>query len=288
MLDEAATHTAGRAISATASRNAPTVIVLPPSMLLEREVILPLAAERDPARVLQYEMPRLTPFSPDDVFWSWTVEHRDGSLKRLHLQLCLVPKSALRLVFYALEQMGIRPAVIEGQTPLGQTRRIRLIMELSNGQRWKHRMLIAGVVICALLAVAAIVQPFIRQSLQLAAIESRMAELRPRTDQAQAARRRIAAITANGDVLTAEHARLGDALQAIAVTTELLPDDTYLTDFTLRERKLTLTGQSAAAAKLIAILSTAPTIGNPAFAAPVTRAENGRADLFSIRAEFAP
>ena len=287
ILDEAGTYSASRAISATASRGARTMIVLPPSALLEREVVLPLAAERDPVRVLQYEMSRLTPFSPDDVFWGWIVDHRDLALKRLHLQLCLVPKSALRLVFSALEKMGARPAMIEGQTQLGQTRRIRLSLEPSNRDRWKQVMLIAGIAICALLAIIVIVQPFIQQSLQLAAIESRIAALQPEADQAQAARRRIAAIAANGDVLAAERARLGNAVQAIAVATELLPDDTYLTDFTLRERKLTLTGQSAAVAKLIPLLSNAAAIRNPAFAAPVTRAENGRADLFSIRAEFA-
>ncbi len=264
------------------------MIVLPPLALLEREVALPLAAERDPGRVLQYEMARLTPFSAEEVWWSWAVEHRDRVLNRLHVRLSLVPKAALRLAFSVLERMGIRPVAIESHTTSGQTRRIQIARERSERERWERRILTAGISVCAILAVAAVVQPFIRQSLHLADVEARIAALRPRVDRAEATRRSIAAVAANGDVLTAEYARLGDTLQAIAAITELLPDDTYLTDFTLRERKLTLTGKSAAAAKLIGALSASAAVRNPAFVAPVTRAENGDRDVFSMRAEFAP
>ena len=81
------------------------------------------------------------------------------------------------------------------------------------------------------------------------------------------------------------------ALRAIAALTEILPDDTWLTELTLRQRKLTMAGRSAGAARLIGLLSADPTIRDAAFAAPVTRAEGTRAesggvDAFSIRAEL--
>jgi general secretion pathway protein L len=66
-----------------------------------------------------------------------------------------------------------------------------------------------------------------------------------------------------------------------------LPDDSYLTEFTMRERKMTLSGLSASAPKLINALSTDPRIRNPAFTAPVTRSESNHNDVFSIRAELA-
>ena len=89
-------------------------------------------------------------------------------------------------------------------------------------------------------------------------------------------------------MLSAERARVGDALAALAATTAVLPDDTYLTDLTLRQRHLVMNGRSAAAARLIGLLSAAPGLREPAFLAPVTRSDTGHADLFSIRAELAP
>ncbi|HYZ64615.1 MAG TPA: PilN domain-containing protein, partial [Acetobacteraceae bacterium] len=66
-----------------------------------------------------------------------------------------------------------------------------------------------------------------------------------------------------------------------------LPDDTYLYELSLRDRVLTVSGQSAAAARLIPLLAADPAVRNPAFAAPVTRNETTGAESFSIRAEIA-
>jgi hypothetical protein len=47
-----------------------------------------------------------------------------------------------------------------------------------------------------------------------------------------------------------------------------------------------MAGRSAGAARLIGLLSADPTIRDAAFAAPVTRADSGGVDAFSIRAEL--
>jgi general secretion pathway protein L len=137
------------------------------------------------------------------------------------------------------------------------------------------------------LALAAVALPFLEQSRASDEVEARIARLKPRVAEADALRRRIAASAAGSDAVTAEHARVGDALQAIAALTDILGDDTTLVGLTLQKRQVTLEGQSAAAAKLITTLSADPTIRNASFAAPVMRSETG-ADLFSIKAEVAP
>jgi general secretion pathway protein L len=251
-------------------------------MLLEREVVLPLAAERDPRQVLHYEMDRLTPFNAEDVYWTWGIERRDRALGRLHLRLSLIPKALLREPIGALARAGIQPSAIEAG------RRIALGGPLPRSEKWRRAALKAGAIACVLLGATAAVQPFVRQTLALGRIDARIAELRPRVAQAEALRRRIASAQASDAVLLNERARVGDALQALAVTTDLVPDDTYLTDFTMHERKITISGQSAAPAKLIAALSAGAAIRNPAFAAPVTRLGSGQSELFSIHADFVP
>ncbi len=49
---------------------------------------------------------------------------------------------------------------------------------------------------------------------------------------------------------------------------------------------MTLTGQSADAARLIPRLSADPMLRDVAFLSPVTRAEPSRAELFSLRLEL--
>jgi hypothetical protein len=59
------------------NRRAPvTVLRLPPGLLLERQVTLPLAAEQGLDRVVRYEMDRFTPFTAEEVFWSCAVQRR--------------------------------------------------------------------------------------------------------------------------------------------------------------------------------------------------------------------
>jgi general secretion pathway protein L len=70
--------------------------------------------------------------------------------------------------------------------------------------------------------------------------------------------------------------------------TRILPDDTFLTDFSLRDRHFTISGRSASAPRLITGLSADPMIRNAAFAAPVTRIEGASADAFSIGGDIAP
>jgi general secretion pathway protein L len=286
VLDEAGIRAALRMVAAQSTDS--VVLVLPGMALLEREAILPLAAERDPGRVLHYEMDRITPFAAEEVFWTWTIERRERARGQLHLRLSLTPKAPLQGLFAALSRIGLAPTALEGRVPGGQNRRIALSRPPSRSERWRRRARAAGTAGCAGLAVAAAVQPFVQQSIARNDIEAGIAALRPRVEQAEGIRRRIAAAEAGGDVLAAERARVGDALQAIAVVTRLLPDDTYLTDFALRQRQITLSGESTAAAKLIAALSAEATIRNAAFVAPITRAESSHADLFSIRAELVP
>jgi general secretion pathway protein L len=121
----------------------------------------------------------------------------------------------------------------------------------------------------------------------MSAANSRLEALAPRMREVDALRRRISGAGAGGDAVANEQRRLGDVLEALAAITELLPDDSYLTEFTMRERKMTLSGLSASAPRLISALSSDPRISNPAFTAPVTRAENGHSDVFSIRADLA-
>ncbi len=268
--------------AAFGNRRAPVLLRLPPGMLLEQAVVLPLAAERDPERVLRYEMDRLTPFAADELFWTSSLVRRDRARAQLHLRLALVPRAQLAPVLEGLAQAGIHPGALEG--PSGE----RIGLGASRSGRWRQRAAVALGAACVLLAIAAAAVPFVQQSLESRRLERRIAALRPGVDQAEALRRGMATAAAGVDVLAGQRARVGNPLAVIAALTEILPDDTVLTDLGIRQRVVTLSGQAASAARLIPALAADPAFRDPAFAAPVTRNETTRGEGFSIRAEAAP
>lgn len=264
-------------------RHGPIRLLLPPALLLEQLVSLPLQAERGLETALRWEMDRLTPFPADAVFWTWRIVQRDRARGQLDLRLVLVAKAAIQGSLDALAAADLAPARLEAAGEPGR------VISLSGRRAAPRRpALLAGVAICLALAVAAIVLPFIRQQAELDRLEARMADLRPQVDVSDALRRRIADRAASADVVAAEAARVGNTVQVLAVLTHLLPDDTSLYEIALRDRVLTFTGQSTQAARLIPVLAADPAIRNPVFSAPVTRNELTRMEAFSIRAEILP
>ena len=268
--------------------NLPLLLRLPPDSLLSRDVSLPLAAEAGYERVLQYEMDRLTPFAASEVFWSARLLRRNKEAGRIDLRLSLVPRAWLAALLDTVKVAGGRPAAIEvlgaGDEP---SQRIAIAHAPSQGRIVQRRVLVAAGAVCAVLALAAIILPFVLQSGDRREAERRIAALQPQVRQVEALRARIRAATAGTDAITATRARLGDPLDLLAALTRVLPDDTYLTDLALRDGAITVTGQSPGAVKLIPALSADAAFVAPAFSAPVTRIESNNSDLFSIRAGVA-
>lgn len=292
-LDEAGLAEA-RARLAGRRRPASVVLRLPEAAPLEREVVLPLAAERDPEAVLGYEMDRLTPFRAADVVWQASGLKRDRARNRLSLRLSLVPRSLFSAALAPLARIGLTPGFIEAPAPGGGWRRIALGAPGPRGtdQRRtdRRRLRLAAALVC-LLAMIAAGLPFARQSLAERAVAARIAALRPRVAEVLALRERAGSEAGGSDAAAGLAARVGNPLAVLASLTDILPDDTYLESLTLAERRLAMTGRSAAAARLIALLAANPLFRNPAFAAPVTRVPEGGAggaDEFTIRADVAP
>lgn len=266
-------------------RNA--LVLRPPrGSLLEREITLPLAAAAELSRVLAYEMDRFTPFRSDEVFWAFTVLSRDASAGTLRLRLSVLPRGALRGLPAMLAEAGSEAGLIEAAAADGSVRTIRIEQSPSPRARRQRLAVLALSWGCAALALAIVVQPLVRQSLARADVERRIAALRPEVARAEALRARIARAVGGNDTIAREEARIGNALHVLAAVTAVLPDNTFLTSLSLKDRTLTMEGQSTAAAQLIARLADDKLFQEPAFTAPVTRTDHG-ADLFALRAKIA-
>jgi len=278
--------TALRNAAALGGRPIP-VWLTPASVMLEKQLSFPLAAERELGRVLAYEMDRETPFAADEVWWNWHVDTRDKATGQLSLTLFLLPKANARAVAAALKDADLEPSVIDAATVTGARHQIRL------DDSAVHRIVLSGktrvlAYACAALAVLAIITPLVKQAVLLGHVESRIAELKPQVDEVQQLKRRIESAGQGASQLAMEQAGSADPLKVLSATTEILPDDTHLTDLALHKHKLTFSGQSEEAAKLIGLLTGNPLYKNPAFTSAVTRVQNSKADAFSIETEVRP
>ena len=271
-------HPAGRA----------SVLRVGENEVLAKTVALPLAAERELEQALAFEMDRETPFKAEELYWSHRVIAVDRQNGRLSVRLSLVPKSTLDPLLTKLAQGGIRPSRLEISDGPDQGASLPLD---GNGGRVPHasaRLLWTAAVCCAALALAAVVTPFIRQEIALRSLEHEVAGGRAAAAEADNLHKEIDRLFGSAGFIDSEREKAGRPLSVLAAATRTLPDDTYLTEMELRQRKLTLSGRSAGAARLIGALAADREFLNPGFSAPVTRLEALRTELFTINAEIAP
>jgi general secretion pathway protein L len=265
------------------------VLRLAQSDVLAKTLVLPVAAERQLDRVLALEMDRETPFAPEELVWTQRIMQRDRRLGRIWVRLLLLPRAKLTQLLQALDQAGIRPlgAEIAAGPDQGAYLAFEGHDERSNGpaRQWLGW---AALVCCAALALAAITIPLMRQAVALANIESKMTADRIAAAEAQKLRQEIDRLSSNVNLIENERAKRGRPLTMLGTLTRLLPADTYLTDFVQQQRKVTLSGRSAAATRLIAKLSDGEQLRNASFTAPVTRIEMNQLEIFTITVEVVP
>jgi general secretion pathway protein L len=266
----------------------PVVLRLAAPDLLGKTVSLPLAAERNLTQVLAFEMDRETPFKSDELYWTHRVATADRKNGRLLVRLLLVPKATLSPLLGALDNLGLAPR--RAEVASGEDAGSYLPLDGNGGRldEVPRRLLWPLAACCAALAVAAVATPFIRQAVVLSSLDRRIAAARSAAAEAEGLRREIHALSLSADMIGKERDEAGRPLQILAAATRVLPDDTYLSELDLRQRKVTLSGRSAGAARLIGRLAASGEFRNPTFAAPVTRLEALHSEVFTITSEVAP
>ena len=148
-----ATLQASRPLAVAPQGAVPTGLRLPAEMVLHRDVVLPLAAERHLPKVLGYEMDRLTPFEAREVFWGVSGLRRDPA-RGLQLTLIVVLRAPVERLLETLGGINLRPSFLE--TAAG---RIELAAGDNSGRAVRN--LLYG--LCAVMALLCAAIPVLRQ-----------------------------------------------------------------------------------------------------------------------------
>nr|WP_294502393.1 PilN domain-containing protein [uncultured Rhodopila sp.] len=261
-----------------------TVLLRPAAgAVLEKRYAVPTAPRNDLDQMLRHDLARITPFPAHALYWRWDGRPKPGDRTRTDIVLTMVPKAALAGPLESLAASGIVPRFLEIDSG-GQRR----LLTLAENAAARSRLLPALSWLCAGLAVLALILPFVLQALALHGTNAEIATLQPAVARVEALRRGLSDGNAGREVLAREQEHTADVLQVLATLTRILPDDSFLTDFALRDRHVSISGRSASAPGLITGLSAEPSIRDAAFAAPVTRIEGATADVFTIGAEVRP
>jgi len=263
------------------------VLSLAPEHVLCTTVNLPLAAENNLQQVVGFEIDRLTPFKSVQVCYDAKIIERLPTNRTLRARLGIVQRELLMPMLAQAQVLGLTPeaVAIEGDDnglnllPEGYRRR-----RLNAGQ-WRRRMLLFLMFITGL-ALAAL--PLWQQ-------RSIVTQLIPRVDtaeqQAQAVlafRERLDTAVESSQFLLQKRRQTALMIDLLNELTALLPDHTYLEQFSLRDGQLELRGQSAEATVLIGLLEESELFEQATFRSPVVKDNRTSRDRFVISATVVP
>jgi general secretion pathway protein L len=263
----------------------PVLLRPPAEIVLERLHVVPAAPTRLVDKALRYELSRITPFRPEELFWAWSGQPKSTDKSRMNIHLIMIPRVAMASVLTKLEKVGIKPSFIE----VGSTWLQFLPSGRAAKAHYRRSLFIRGLILTNVtLFVIVLLLPIVLQAVALRAADVAIADLQPTIAQIERRQRDFAAERLHMTTLVDKIRNGNDLLPIMETITHILPDSAFLTDFSLRNREVLLIGHAASAPLLITALSADPSILSATFAAPVIRIAGAKFEAFSIRVDMRP
>jgi general secretion pathway protein L len=259
------------------------VLCLPETTALRRDLSLPLAARGDLASLLDIELERQSPLDRSEIYHDWRVTAEDRAAKQIGVAWRIVRRRAVAPALELCRAAGIPLAAVifagDETLPDGGTLPVDAnAARLLRVRRWQVRGLL--LLVLALL-IAVTVGAYMRnqdaadtfairvEQARVAALESQRLD-----SEIEAAHRRMA--------LLLRERRKASMTRILAETTRLLPQGSWLTDFSYRDGQVRIRGYSDAASGLIAIFDASPLFVNAEFGAPLVQAQTRDLEQFDL------
>lgn len=260
----------------------PVVLAVATDRVLRRRIILPAGAERRLRDVVRYELERLTPLRPDQLFFLAVPVGRAAG-GALDVEVTLVPRAAAEAGLAQLERAGVRPAALDLADGAS---RVRLPLDETSeatgaGHGGRRRLVVTGALLLLLLVPLAV------RAAQLWLLERQVAELAPQASRLGAELAQLDVLQAKADHAARRKAAAPVALVFLEALARLLPDDTHLTDLRFDGVTVELIGRSRNAAALIPLIEDSPHFAGAQFRSALVREPSGL-DRFDISAEVMP
>lgn len=251
---------------------------------------LPARAAEFLSGVVRAQIDRLTPWSADQAAFGFGSPTDMGS-GRIVVTVAATAKSKLAPLVKTLSSLGAHSVVVRTAAP-NESETIAVMEEnvahVLDAQLVRRILLVTLVASWLIAALAMMINMIIGSNLQ--ARQDEVAR--------QIAKERAAMLTARNDLgdpkTVAELALLrrknespSDVI-ALEILSQILPDDTYVTEMHIESNKVRLTGITHDAPQLIRLIERTQHFSRATFYAPITHSSSNPGDHFSIEARMEP
>lgn len=264
---------------------------LPETHCLDKQMELPLAAAENLRQVLGFEMDRHTPFKTEQVYFDYRVLRRDTQARRLTLQLVVVPRPTIDSAQELLTRWGApaQAAYPTTATP-PQADAINLIPSTQRkaGPSPLRGLNLALLLVTLLLALVALGIPVVvkrQASIELIPLVERAKQVAETT---QALKREQEKLAAEYNFMLDKKKSTVPVIVLLDELSRLLPDDTWVQQFTLNGKEMQIQGETGSSSKLIALLENARVLHDANFRSPISKGNAPNSERYHLAAEIKP
>jgi general secretion pathway protein L len=281
---EAATAAVARVLSRFESEAGHDVALkVSPALALRPQIKLPSASKRMLKGALGFELERLTPIDPAELYFDFIVEGREPETNLARVTLRVVRKTVLDEAALVCHGAGalIGSVGFTGDTRDGDWTCYPVDRPAFLRAQWRRFGNLALAGLAGMLVLAVIIAGYARGSSANDALSDQVADAMTRAAVVERMEHRIE--TANSQITRLVEQRQGPLLiESLAALSRLLPDGTWLTELHLEANKLRADGYSKNASALIGILDRSGTFANAQFSSPLVRNPADGTDRFEL------
>lgn len=268
----------------------PVNYCLESSAALVTSLSFPEAAEDNLRQVLAFEMDRNTPFKADDVYYDYRVVDRNAVSRTIGIQLAVVRRKAVDDVHALCEKRGIELGGVDvaagafESDSRPETVGVNLLQPEKRARRERTRLKInlalGAAVVLVLFGV--MWNSLNQKRADLEQFRQRVAEVRAEARAVTDLKNELDKATEAAGFLAQRRAKQPALLDVILVVTHILPDDIWLQRLQIKEDKVSITGHSPDASRVISILEQTPGLSRPGFVGSITPDQQRGTERFTI------
>jgi general secretion pathway protein L len=270
-------------------RGAHVELVLQPSRFMFRPLELPRRALDFLEGIVRAQIDRLTPWNAADAAFGWHPS-ADTANDRIDVIIAATARTLLTPLMSAIANLGAATVIVSAALPqpAPDVAAIKICEQKAGQAADLHRIrrLLIGIVAggSALTSVSLAANAVIGGML-----ESRRDDLASQITERRAALRpgRDAASEASRDLERHKHETPSSVI-VIEALSQVLPDDTYLTELRILGDKLQIVGVTKDAPALIRLIEQTSHFSRATFFAPTTRSASEQKEHFHIEAHIEP
>jgi len=245
---------------------------VPAAQMLVWRLTLPLSAETELVSAVAFQIERRTPFDVGQTHFAHRVLRRDPAARQIEVEVALVTRAAAEAFAARAASLGLAAVALRGSAAeTDESGWPRIALPAAPARRSPWRWPLRALALSAAILAGAIVQTALAERSRTERhLDEMLRASRAAAESVQQQRQALERLQGARDFLIAHRRETPSVTRTLDTLSRLLPDQVWLTQFSLAGLNAQAAGHAPAASALIGLIDSAEAFSAPRFLAAVT------------------